>query len=82
MIGQDDTVFLDGMTLKNVQDAVAAAAMTGMWHVAYELSARYGLQNEICMQCGVITNAQDHTYVMHGGQAIRKCLTCHRGTRR
>jgi len=82
VIVQEDTVFFDGMTLKNVRDAVAAAAMTGMWHIAYELATRYRLQDVICMQCGVITNAQNHTYVMHGQHAIRKCFTCNSGTRR
>ncbi len=82
MIYNKETIFPDGMTIKNVQDAVTAAAATGMWHVAYELAARYGLQNEICMQCGSFTTPHDHTYVMHGNQAIRKCSSCDRGNSR
>jgi hypothetical protein len=82
MTYDQETVFSDGMTLKNVQDAVAAAATTGMWHVAYELATRYSLQNVICMKCGILPSPHDHTYEMHGGHAIRKCLSCSRGNSR
>ena len=77
-----DTVFPDGMTLKNVQDAVSAAAAIGLWYVAHEMAFRYKLQDVICMKCGKITKPQDYTYVSHGGLAIRKCLGCNRGTNR
>jgi len=76
----DNHTFADGMSFKNVRDAVVAASMIGMWHVARELAVRYRVEDMICLKCGVPDlNPQRYMYYSYGGQAIRICLKCNRG---
>jgi ribosomal protein L40E len=70
-----DHVFEDGMTLKTLRDAIVAAAIIGMWHVARDLAYRYKVQDIICMKCGEQTGVQ-HTYFSYRNVAIRICLKC------
>ena len=75
-----DHVFADGMTLKTLREAIAAAATANMWHVARDLAHRYKVQDIICMKCGAQTGSQ-HTYFTYRDLAIRICLKCNgRGT--
>lgn len=74
----DDHVFPDGQTFKNVRDAIVAASKTGMWHVSHDMSLRYNLQDWLCTKCGKATGAQ-HTYYMYRERAIRICLKCNSG---
>lgn len=72
-----DHVFADGMTLQSIRDALAAASQTGMWHLCWEMARRYGLEQAICMGCGIACTAQKSTYIQRGGHAVRVCKTCH-----
>jgi hypothetical protein len=72
----DNHVYADGMTLKNVRDAVVAAGATGMWHVAWELAKRYDLQEALCMKCAKALHPSEGTYLTRSGQAMRFCLKC------
>ena len=78
LTGGDDHVFEDGMSFKNLRDAMVAAATAGMWHIAHELAQRYGVQDLICVKCGQQTGAQ-HTYYSYRDRAIRICLKCNSG---
>jgi hypothetical protein len=77
IIRGNDHVFADGTTLKNLRDALAAASVTGMWHVCWEMAHRHGVEKILCMGCGVQLPMQQGTYVQRGGHAIRVCKTCH-----
>jgi ribosomal protein L40E len=73
----DDHVFPDGMTLRNVRDAVVAATKIGMWHTAYEMAERHGMQKKLCLKCAKTNlNEQEITYFAYRGLSIRICRKC------
>lgn len=74
----EDHVFADGQSLRNVRDAMVAAAKTGMWHVAFSLAHQYNVQEAFCMACGGPLGQAQGTYIQRSGLAIRICGGCHR----
>lgn len=73
----DEHVFPDGMTLRNVRDAVVAASKIGMWHLAYELAERHRMQKKLCLKCARTNlSEQDITYFTYRGLSIRICRKC------
>jgi len=73
-------VFPDGMSFANVRDAVIAAAKVNMWHVAYEMAARYKVDRILCLKCAIIDRReQKFTYYTYRGKSIRICLKCNSG---
>ena len=75
-----DHVFRDGMTFKNLRDAIVAASTINMWHVARELATRYRVDNVLCMKCGTPNaNPQQHTFFMYRDLSIRICKKCNNG---
>jgi hypothetical protein len=77
VIRDENHVFDDGTTLKTLRDALIAASLTGMWHVAWEMAHRYKVEQVLCMGCGNMLPVQKGTYVARGGRAIRLCPACH-----
>lgn len=74
----DDHVFADGQTLRNIRDAIVAAAKTGMWAVAFEMAHRYNVQEAFCTACGGPLGQAQGTYIQRQNLAIRICINCNK----
>lgn len=73
---QPDHVFADGVTLKNVRDAIIASGVTGMFRIGWEMAKRYDLQEALCMKCANALHVSQGTYLTRNGQAMRFCAKC------
>jgi len=79
IIPSNEHIYADGMTFKNLRDAIVAASKAGMWHISHEMAARYQVADILCLSCGKPnTDAQAYTYFTHQTMAIKICLSCNR----
>jgi len=72
----DDYIYPDGMSLKQIRDAIVASGKIGMFRVGWDMAKQYNLQEALCMKCACAMHPSQGTYLTRNQQAMRFCSKC------